>query len=429
MKLYLDKRTEAQNMLVCGAPGTRKSSLLRSLAEQAMERGWPVIFTDLKREYVAEFYRPEVDYLFNVSDDRCFHWRLEQEFTDPVGAKSLVSLLIPHEEHSSPFFLKGSRRILAHLFSNWKLSTAQVKAAIGSVKTLDPYLDGSEHHGLITAGGEITGGIMGNLNNALEALDLLPCEEGRVPFSAYEWCKQGKKRQGNIFLASSGNDIEAQKGLQALLLDLLFLNMQSFQGPGMFILDEVGVFPQIPRLEPALNIQRSSGNPIVLAFQNFSQLAQTYGRDRKDSILSSPYTVLGLRMKAKNATDLSELIAAAAEVERTKESKSAKWWDQKGHHSYSSERTMVAPVTAGQIGELADGAGFLAQAGKITPVQLPYRAAKENQPKLIPRIWPVWVPPVKPEPKPKEEKAASAPKEEKPKRKYKSKYPEVELPI
>ncbi|MFL6463884.1 MAG: type IV secretion system DNA-binding domain-containing protein, partial [Bryobacteraceae bacterium] len=129
MKLYLDKRTEAQNMLVCGAPGTRKSSLLRSLAEQAMARGWPVIFTDLKREYVAEFYRPEVDYLFNAADDRCFHWQLEQEFTDPVGAKSLVSLLIPHEEHSSPFFLKGSRRILAHLFSHWRLNTSQVKAA------------------------------------------------------------------------------------------------------------------------------------------------------------------------------------------------------------------------------------------------------------------------------------------------------------
>jgi hypothetical protein len=420
MKLYLDKRTEAQNVLVCGAPGTRKSSLLRSLAEQAMGRGWPVIFTDLKREYVAEFYRPEVDYLFNVADDRCFRWKMGDEFTDPVGAKSLVSLLIPHEEHSSPFFLKGARRILAHLFSHWRLNIAKVKAAIRSVKALDPYLSGSEHHDLITAGGEITGGIMGNLNNALEALDLLPCEEGRVPFSAYEWCKQGKKRKGNIFLSSSANDIEAQKGLQALLLDLLFLNTQSFPGPGMFILDEVGVFPQIPRLEPALNIQRSSGNPIVLAFQNLSQLAQVYGRDRKDSILSSPYTVLGLRMRGKNAVELSELIAQAAEVERVKESKSAKWWDSKAHHSYSSERAMVSPVTAGQITDLEDGAGYLAQAGKITPVQLPYRAAKKNQPDFIPRVWPQWTAPEKPAP---------ASQEAKPKREYKSKYKDVQLPI
>jgi hypothetical protein len=406
-------------MLVCGAPGTRKSSLLRSLAEQAMDRGWPVIFTDLKREYVAEFYRPDVDYIFNAADDRCCAWQLEQEFTDPVGAKSLVSLLVPHEEHSSPFFLKGSRRILAHLFSNWKLSTSRVKAAIRSVKALDPYLAGSEHHDLITAGGEITGGIMGNLNNALDALELLPLEEGRVPFSAYAWAKQGASRKGNIFLSSSANDIEAQKGLQALLLDLLFLNMQSFPGPGMFILDEVGVFPQIPRLEPALNIQRSSGNPIILAFQNLSQLAETYGRDKKDSILSSPYTVLGLRMRGKNSVELSELIAQSAEVERIKETKSAKWWDSRGNHSYSSERAMVSPVTAGQITELEDGAGFLAQAGRITPVQLPYRAPKENEPKFIPRLWPPWVAPEKP-----------APQEKKSKREYKSpRYADVELPI
>jgi hypothetical protein len=115
-KIYIPRNKEAQNILVAGAPGTRKSSLLRSLAAQAMERRWPVIFTDLKREYVAEFYRPDIDFLFNIGDDRCFNWRLDLEFADELGARSLAAFLIPHEEGSSAFFQKNARNILTFLF-------------------------------------------------------------------------------------------------------------------------------------------------------------------------------------------------------------------------------------------------------------------------------------------------------------------------
>ena len=58
-----------------------------------MDRGWPVIFTDLKREYVAEFYRPGIDFLFNVGDARCVNWRLDREFTNALGARSLTQAL------------------------------------------------------------------------------------------------------------------------------------------------------------------------------------------------------------------------------------------------------------------------------------------------------------------------------------------------
>jgi type IV secretory pathway TraG/TraD family ATPase VirD4 len=386
-KIYIPRNKEAQNILVAGAPGTRKSSLLRSLAAQAMERRWPVIFTDLKREYVAEFYRPGIDFLFNIGDDRCFNWRLDLEFTNEVGARSLAAFLIPHEEGSSPFFQKNARNILTFLFSVRKLRTKEIITAISYPEKLEKLLAGSKYEHLMSAGGDIRNGIVGNLSYALDTLSLLPSDKGRVEFSAREWAGKRMARNGNIFLASSPNDFEAQKGLQALLLDLLFLNMQTFKGPGMFILDEVGVFPKIPGLEPALNIQRSSDNPIVLAFQNFSQLSDTYGRDKKRSMLSSPYTKLILRMDGEDAEEAAKLIAMPAEVERTRETKSAQWWKKDAHHNYSQDRAMVSPVTAGEVQCLPDGAGFLAQTGKITTVQLPYRGARGNEPELIERVW------------------------------------------
>lgn len=266
-------------------------------------------------------------------------------------------------------------------------------------------------------------GTIGNLSYALDSLALLPLDEGRVEFSVREWCAKRHARNGNIFLSSSPNDFEAQKDFQSLLLDLLFLNMQTYKGPGLFILDEVGVFPKIPRLEAALNIQRSSGNPIILAFQNFSQLADTYGREKKRSMLSSPYTKLILRMDGEDAEEAGKLVAMPAEVERRRETWAAQWWKKDRHHNISEERAMVSPVTAGEIQCLPDGAGFLVQAGKITTVQLPYRAAQENEPGLIERVWE----PYKPM-EPEEETVPAASDKQPYKRTYRAAKPKVSLP-
>jgi predicted alpha/beta-fold hydrolase len=111
VKLYVPRDREAHNVIVVGATGTRKSSILLGLADQAIARGWPCIFTDLKggRSYVSEYYKPDVDYLINFADARCARWMLHQEFTSRLEAKTVAHAIIKDRENSIPFFLDGAR--------------------------------------------------------------------------------------------------------------------------------------------------------------------------------------------------------------------------------------------------------------------------------------------------------------------------------
>ena len=78
MKLHIPRDREAHNVIVVGATGTRKSSILLGFADQAIQRGWPCLFTDLKggKSYVSEYYKPSEDYLINFADSRCARWML-----------------------------------------------------------------------------------------------------------------------------------------------------------------------------------------------------------------------------------------------------------------------------------------------------------------------------------------------------------------
>jgi hypothetical protein len=143
VKLYLDQRAEAQNILVCGATGTRKSSILRSFADQAIARGWPVIFTDLKREYVAEYYRPGVDYLINFADARCAKWVLHREFTSQLEARTVAHAIIKEREHSIPYFIDGVRNILSFLLGDLHLSVPKILDIIKDPGVLEKVLQGS----------------------------------------------------------------------------------------------------------------------------------------------------------------------------------------------------------------------------------------------------------------------------------------------
>ena len=270
---------------------------------------------------MSEFYRPGIDYLINFADARCVRWSIQREASNRLEGQTIAHAVIAEGPNTIPFFVKNSRNILAHLFGEQRLPAEQICRLIAHPDDLVSALRGTQYEQLLTESGEIRNGILGNLNYALDPLSLLPHDEGHQEFSVRDWCWQGKDRKGHIFLASTPNDFEAQKPLQSLILDLLFLGMQSCHGPGIFILDEIGVFDKIPRLPPAFSIQRSSGNPVVVAFQGFGQLRQNYGVEQAEEITSGPFTRLILRLSSpKEAKYGSELLGMPAEVERLRES-------------------------------------------------------------------------------------------------------------
>lgn len=413
MRLWLSRESMTRNFLVCGASGTMKTSQILSWADQSIAAGNPCIFTDIKARadkpsYTSHYYRPGKGFIVNFADGRCVNWRLDREFQDPLTALGIARRLIPLRENSVPYFVELARYILRHLFSDLGVTVSELMHAISYPNKTSTGLYARLEHGpygeMMSTAGEIRTALLGNLKYALDSLELLSADG--PDFSAYDWASDPEKRNNHIFFASSRNNWEAQKDLQSLILDLLFVNIQTFPGKGCMFLDEMGIFKS-EELEPALSVQRDSGVTIVLAFQNFSQLEENYGIPKKWSILSNPETLLILRMRGRDATDAQDLISAGADVERIRESKSAHLLHSNDHHNYSTERPTIKPVPAGVIQNLAPGHGFLVQPGRITEVRLKYRSAKVYQPGFIPRQWAAYVPP-NPEPKAKREPKTAA---------------------
>lgn len=428
MKLHIPRDREAHNVLVVGATGTRKSSILLGFADQAIERRWPCIFTDLKggKSYVSEYYKPSEDYLINFADSRCVRWMLHEEFKSRLEAKTIAHAVIKERENSIPFFLDGSREMLAFLLGCLHLPVGEILALSKNKTKLVDALYGSGLENFLEGEGQGPYGMLGNLGNAVAPLGLLP-EEGK-PFCIREWCQAGKKRKGNIFFVSSPSDFPAQQGLQALMIDMLLSGMQQYHGPGCCIFDEIGVYGEIPTYEKALTINRSAGNPIISAFQNFSQLRQHYGVERTKTIVSNPATKITLAMdEPDEAKYTSELLGLPSQLIRVKESRDAnqlKSWD-KQHHSYSSELPMESAVIGGEVQNLSDGVGYIKMRGiGITKIQVEWRPSKKIQPGFIPRVWPEWIAPEKPE------KKAEEPVKNPPRRPYRkpSKASSEEIP-
>jgi hypothetical protein len=398
MKLWLSRESLLRNTLVCGATGTMKTSLLLSWADQAIAQGNPCIFTDVKARkdkasYTSHYYRPEYDYLFNVADKRCVTWRIDREFRNPLMALAIARRLIQARHNTIPYFVENARNILQHAFADLGLTLPELLHALNFPSRPSTGLYARLEHGkygdLVRDASEVRQGILGSLKYPLDALSLL--QTGGPDFSAYDWASPGALRTGHVFLSSSRNNWEAQKDLQALLLDLLFVNIQTFPGPGCMFLDEAGIFKS-EELEPALSIQRDSGVPIILAFQNFSQLEENYGVARKWSILSNPETLVVLRMRGRDAVDAQELISAGVEIERPRQSTSIDS-NMRESRTYSTDRPTIKLVPASDIQNFRPGEGRLVQPGKITRIQLRYRGAKMNQPGFVERQWSPYIPP------------------------------------
>jgi hypothetical protein len=132
---------------------------------------------------------------------------------------------------ASPYFVNGSRDILAFLLGIKQMPIKELLEVVGDTDSLLDALWGSGLERLLKGGTETASGFTNNIGNALSPIRLLPQEEGRVEFCIREWCMAGKKRKGNIFFASSANDFPAQQKLQALMIDLLLAGMQQFPGP------------------------------------------------------------------------------------------------------------------------------------------------------------------------------------------------------
>jgi hypothetical protein len=389
MKLYIPRDRESHHIQILGSTGTRKSSIIIQLVDQAIARRLPIVFIDLKREYLERYFRPGIDHIIDFGDERCSRWALSREAMDEPHAMPIADGAFPDEPGRSFFFQDHARAILAYLLGHFHPTTSELAYWFANPEQIDMRLVGSEHASTMSKNSyEQRNGILGTLNHLGRALRWMPDEDGRREFCVREWAAQGKQRKGSIFLSSSPTTFSALRPMQSLIFDMILLGLQTYPGPGMVVADEIGEFQRCPQLERAMSMQRSSGCPLILAYQGFTQLETHYGEKQAESISTNAYTNIVLRTAAgRSAKHASELLGLPSQVERVRESKSSTFMERQ-RHNFSAERVMDSAVTPGEIQTLEDGHGFLSQAGRIVKIHVDYMPPVRRNPKLIERMIP-----------------------------------------
>jgi type IV secretory pathway TraG/TraD family ATPase VirD4 len=191
-----------------------------------------------------------------------------------------------------------------------------------------------------------------------------------------------------------------------MILDMLLLGVQTYPGEVLFVCDEIGVFQRCPQLALGAAMIRSSGAVVILAYQSYSQLQDTYGEKMADTISSNNWATIVLKNTSPaSAEHCSKILGMPQEVERIRESKSP--WSllsRRVGRTYSEERPMIYPVTAGEVQSQKDGRGWISAEGKIARIKVKYLEPVIRAPRLIERIVPAPIvedEPIEATPKPK----------------------------
>jgi hypothetical protein len=392
------RRQEPQHFLISGAPGTGKSTAIRSILRQVERRGEIAVVLDPECEYVPEFYRPERgDLILNPLDTRCPTWSPWWELTagsEAMDAEALAAALVPDPPNTFSqggadfFFRQSARTLIVGLLSALDShDPADIPRLLALPRhDLKEALRGTSAEVLIDPGAHEQGaGIVATAFNATSSFRHLPVESEHL-WSALEWADS---RRGWLFLSSTEDSREAALPLQSIWLDCIVRRLMAAEeqrSQVWIIADELPVLKRQAELETLVVRGRKRGLCAVLGFQAITQLRAIYGHDQTATLAAAPATKLILRTGEAETARWSSAQIGEREVIHRAVGQSLHRQRGFAVHSHCQLESAVLPS---EIQLLTPFEGYLCIAGHHRArVRIPYLAPVRRHPGFIRRVAP-----------------------------------------
>ena len=390
------RRQEPQHFLISGAPGTGKSTAIRSILRQVARRGEIAVVLDPECEYVPEFYRPERgDLILNPLDLRCPSWSPWWELmpgSEAMDADALAAALVPDPPNTFGqggadfFFRQSARTLIVGLLAALKSrDPADIPRLLALPRQqLREALKGTPAEALIDPGAHEQGaGIVATAFNATNSFRHLP-GGAELSWRALEWADT---RHGWLFLSSTEESREAALPLQSLWLDCIVRRLMAAEdscSPVWIIADELPVLKRQAELETLVVRGRKRGLRAVLGFQAITQLRAIYGHDQTATLAAAPATKLILRTGEAETARWSSAQIGEREVMRREVGQSI---NRQNGYTIHPRRQVESAVLASEIQMLPPFEGYLCIAGHHRArLRIPYLAPVRRQPGFIRRI-------------------------------------------
>ncbi len=330
---------EPLHFLMAGAPGSGKSLAFCQLLVSARQRLHRAILSDPGSEFLKRLWR-NGDVIFNPFDRRGIDWSPFAEMRQPYDAARLAASMVPEGTGSSQEWNGYARTVLEavleSLFERDNPTNGDLVYFLTTapLKELKELVEGSPAQRFFA---KLDSGMLASVMNIVVAYikpySYLNPSAGKDSFSVRKWVEEDGKNW--LFLSFRDDQLQAIRPMLAAVLDIAasaVLSLPaSFDRRIFFAIDEFATLGQINSIEPLLTKGRKCGAVAMLGVQAISQVRETYGREKAQTILSCLGTWLVLKQPDADTSDYMSKYVGDEEIRRTVQSgnqQGAAWQEQ-----------------------------------------------------------------------------------------------------
>lgn len=374
----IPEETETTHFAFCGGTKSGKSEAIKLVFDAVQSRKQRAFVADPGGGFLEKFYR-EGDHILNPFDTRSAHWSPFAEMRGEWDADLLAKSIIPDgrgtdsvwdgyaQEILSAVLLrlwqggKGTNREMVRLLTS--APTAELKELVSGLPAQRMFDDGNE---------KFRASVLAIISANIKPFSRLNPDAGADGFSIKKWVED---ESGSwIFLTFRGDLLASLRPLIAAQIDLVASSVLSLpenhERRVWLILDEFPALGRIQSIEPFLSMARKSGGCALLGVQAFSQLRDTYGKDKSQTLLSNCCTCLVFRQSDNaSARDMSFYLGEREVLRQTQSGSMG--GDGAGNWSERIDKTHL--VLDSDLQRLNPGEGFLSLLGNypIAKVKFP----------------------------------------------------------
>lgn len=392
--LPLIKDAETRHILVTGTTGCGKTNLFDIILPQIRTRKNKAIIIDIKGKYVAKYYNPETDFIFNPLDKRSIEWDIWLDLQMESHYDSFAHSIIPEKKNSHDDVWDKSSRIV--LVEALKKLAAEGKTNIEelfnimdnmNLSSLERYFNNTNASKLISKDSEkTTFSILMNLVANITPLRFLNNLQSSLKgrFSFRDWITNDNNHDSWIFITARADQIDSIRALMSAALDTALnaaLSLEENKKRRIwFIADEIPVLNKLASLKKGLTLGRENGCSIMLGIQDIPQLRSIYGYDDAKTILNNINTQFIFRYQdSTTAREISEMLGVV-EQEQHNETQTYGSSNIKDGVSFSKQlqsKSLVLPI---EIANLKVGESYVKYGGHdITLLETQLQSVPEKQ--------------------------------------------------
>ncbi len=376
---------EPKHCLVIGRPGVGKTVAMSQIIDRLKERRAKGVVYDFKGDYLARFYNPDTDIIFNPLDRRCLGWTVFNEINTFMDVDAVAHSLIPPPNEGDPFWNNGSRDvfsgILHYLYQNGAKTNKDIWEAVTAAPSdIAGWLQNTKggERGLIyirDASSKQALSILSVMMQFVKAFEFMATADG--DFSVRQWLENEKS--GFIFITNYSDVKDTLRPILSLFVDLMGRRLLSqkddFDRRVFFMLDEFGTLQRLSTIVQLLTLSRSKGGSVWIGIQDIGQMDSIYTHFLRQAIVNACGSNLIFAVADPDtAKFLSEKIGDTEYIE-TEETYSMGTEDTRDGISLIRRKKTEKLVLPSEIQNLKDLNGYLKLPNyDITKIEFKYKS-------------------------------------------------------